>query len=416
MKAYVFLCDWATEEECLKRPLLATGRDPKVLAELRQIVPGDCSFLYNYSTRLLRGPYTALTRLTENLVPDAFKSDLHPHGFPWQVSVSNQNAFDTPLAADEWRGVLSSFRPPPRLDDTQLDDLLKLFEAKAGPNGPEVSRSVGVRVCKPDDPVGTSFIFKCDHVTGADCFYRNVMGAPVTLLQSVVRKVQPGATVFLWEIQKRRLYGVWRARSRGQYDPTAFPDAPELRLHAVVHCDRPMKSDHGLDEVTVRAIVPYGMDEKMPPYIISSDQAQKLIAELERRNSSDEMGGLEGLETPDGVQEYLANDGHRVRSQGELIIDNMLFASEIPHVYEKRVQVNGQFLRCDFYLPPSGTRREVYVEYWGGIGQPEYDARREEKLCLYRAAGITPLELFPRDLTVLPEVWPAKIRLYNVSC
>jgi len=47
------------------------------------------------------------------------------------------------------------------------------------------------------------------------------------------------------------------------------------------------------------------------------------------------------------------------------------------------------------------------------LQEPEYAKRRQEKLEVYAAAKIDPLELFPRDIAALSEVWPAKLERYR---
>lgn len=243
----MFLCDESTEKECLERLLLGTSPNPKVLPTLQQVAPGDYLFLYNYESGRLRGPYVALTALTQNLEPNAWRNSTHSRGFPWQVKVSDQDEFPSPITADDIQGVLPlrstriGFLPPTELDDEQLSALLQLFQRKAGGAGGLATVAGAVQVYRPTPPSGDAYIFKCDRVTGAHCFDTGIMGAPVRLFRSVVSRIRPGATVFLWQIEERKLYGVWRASSRGQYDPTAFADAPERALHAIVHCSRPMK-------------------------------------------------------------------------------------------------------------------------------------------------------------------------------
>ncbi|MBD3255884.1 MAG: helicase IV [Candidatus Lokiarchaeota archaeon] len=80
---------------------------------------------------------------------------------------------------------------------------------------------------------------------------------------------------------------------------------------------------------------------------------------------------------------YLCLDGHKVKSKGELIIDDLLFNLGIPHKYEETIQINGNSVKYDWYLPSC----EVYIEYWGYYGK-DYLKRKEEKKKLYRKAKL----------------------------
>ena len=84
-------------------------------------------------------------------------------------------------------------------------------------------------------------------------------------------------------------------------------------------------------------------------------------------------------EKPAQVTSFKCFDGHIVRSQGELIIDNHLHRLGIKHEYERTIRVRGNPIKYDWYLP----KQDIYIEYWGFFGK-EYEKRKEEKLNLYR--------------------------------
>ena len=72
-----------------------------------------------------------------------------------------------------------------------------------------------------------------------------------------------------------------------------------------------------------------------------------------------------------------SEDGHLVRSRGELLIDNWLYNHGFTHSYEKYVPIK-EHLLCDFYL----NEQDIYIEYWG-IDYDYYRRRREFKEHLY---------------------------------
>lgn len=407
MAAFTFLCDQSTERECLERLLFGTNR---CLKPLSRIQVGDYLFLWNYETGILRGPFLALTKFLKNIASNVWP----PRRFPFQVRVDARLAYQQPLTADDLgrAGLLHDTKlglmPDVELLPEHLKHILEMFRRRNGETGPLIVVDDLPIVPGTEDMVGTAFIFKCDAVTGGRCFSENIMGAPMPVFRDVVSTVQPGARIFLWHINERRLYGIWRAASRGQYDPTAFPEAPGRGFHGVVHCTREHNLAKGIDEATVRAA--FAFDGAIPPYKISPSDAERLTEALFAANGAVEPVPPERRAEP----KYLAEDGHRVRSQGELIIDNMLFAGRHVHAYERRVQVGNDYLRCDFFLPHDEKHRDVYVEYWGLLSEPRYADRRQQKLAIYRQAGIEPLELFPKDLQVLAEVWPAKLSRYEI--
>lgn len=109
------------------------------------------------------------------------------------------------------------------------------------------------------------------------------------------------------------------------------------------------------------------------------------------------------------------SDGHMVRSQGEIIIDNWLYEQRIVHSYEKLVPIEEQ-MRCDFYLPEIGERG-VYIEYWGMESNPRYKERKQEKVALYEANNLRLIEIHAKDIGNLEDVLqPALIKFgYQVK-
>lgn len=86
-------------------------------------------------------------------------------------------------------------------------------------------------------------------------------------------------------------------------------------------------------------------------------------------------------------------DGHKVRSVEEQAIDDWLTDQGILHEVEPKLKG----------MRPDWRVGEWYVEYWGMAGQQGYEARREEKLALYRERGLRLIELFPEDLARLED-------------
>jgi len=78
MPAYVFLCDAATEEECLRRRLAGTTQQNALWVLKIQL--RDTLFIYNFQSGTLHGP------LIVNASPDCHEPDAWGGRFPVQVS------------------------------------------------------------------------------------------------------------------------------------------------------------------------------------------------------------------------------------------------------------------------------------------------------------------------------------------
>lgn len=82
----------------------------------------------------------------------------------------------------------------------------------------------------------------------------------------------------------------------------------------------------------------------------------------------------------------LTEDGHRVRSSYEVVIDNFLYKNSIKHETEKLIGLG----RCksDFYLDDFG----VHIEFWGSVYRSDFYFK---KLKFYRSKGIKLYSIYP---------------------
>jgi hypothetical protein len=95
------------------------------------------------------------------------------------------------------------------------------------------------------------------------------------------------------------------------------------------------------------------------------------------------QGKLQKKYIPDRASKFKCMDGHITRSKGEMIIDNLLYHFHIEHEYEKTIEVRGNSIKYDWYLPEF----DLYIEYWGYFGK-DYMARKDEKLKLYQKGDL----------------------------
>jgi hypothetical protein len=103
-RAFLFLCDQTTESECLTKQLMGTPQANAVWAMTVQ--PGDYIYLFNFNTRVIRGPYTAASS-ADCHEPSAWRGK-----FPIQIRVATNSL--TRMADSHSPGapgVLSRRRP-----------------------------------------------------------------------------------------------------------------------------------------------------------------------------------------------------------------------------------------------------------------------------------------------------------------
>ena len=86
----------------------------------------------------------------------------------------------------------------------------------------------------------------------------------------------------------------------------------------------------------------------------------------------------------------LAKDGHVCLSLGEKTIDDLLFELNIPHAKEPYYP-EGNY-RADFLIG------DVIIEYFGLIGNVEYDKKVEIKREIAKRYNLSLIEIFPKDL------------------
>lgn len=110
------------------------------------------------------------------------------------------------------------------------------------------------------------------------------------------------------------------------------------------------------------------------------------------------------------VGAYCSQDGHRVRSRAELVIDDWLYQHRIVHAYERMLPVE-EAIVCDFWLPES----RVYIEYWGMEQDPEYAARKREKKSVYQKYEMRLVEVGDQELKSLEDHLPRLLRRFGVE-
>ena len=121
---------------------------------------------------------------------------------------------------------------------------------------------------------------------------------------------------------------------------------------------------------------------------------------VESKKPKEEIKFSEEVKQKDSHKEELRRtcDGHYVKSDPEVVIDDIFYENRIVHCYEKKVPIDSdeQTVKCDWFIPVTDSRHGIYVEYWG-MNTKEYLQNKERKREAYRAHDIPLIEIEKDD-------------------
>ncbi|GEN07380.1 hypothetical protein SAMN05443572_1042 [Myxococcus fulvus] len=147
---------------------------------------------------------------------------------------------------------------------------------------------------------------------------------------------------------------------------------------------------------------------ELVPELLADVPSKRVVAPalLESAPSPAEaaLGFRDKFEAP-----HRAQDGHRVRSKAEALIDNWLYQASIVHAYERRLPIEEE-VYSDFWIP-SG---KVYIEYWGMESNLRYAERKKVKQELYKKYGFSLIELHDEEIRNLDDHLPRMLRAFGV--
>lgn len=104
---------------------------------------------------------------------------------------------------------------------------------------------------------------------------------------------------------------------------------------------------------------------------------------------------IELLEVYYEGKKYISDDGHIVKSLGELLIDNYLYKENIKHTYERGYYISADVeIKPDWYLP----ELDLFIEHWGINKNENYDKQKEFKLKNYKENNKTVVCTYEEDL------------------
>ena len=82
-----------------------------------------------------------------------------------------------------------------------------------------------------------------------------------------------------------------------------------------------------------------------------------------------------------------SQDGHILKSDAEVVIDDILYNNYILHCYEKTIdEITEKRKKCDWFIPIK-NKEGIYIEYWG-MNRSDYEEDRKEKEDLYKKYNV----------------------------
>ena len=132
-----------------------------------------------------------------------------------------------------------------------------------------------------------------------------------------------------------------------------------------------------------------------------TDRAINDIKEIiESKKPKEETKVTEEAKEKDSHKEEIRRtcDGHYVKSDPEVIIDDILYENRIVHCYEKKVPIDSdeQTVKCDWFIPVTDNRHGIYIEYWG-MNTKDYLQNKERKRKAYKDHKIPLIEIEKDD-------------------
>lgn len=180
------------------------------------------------------------------------------------------------------------------------------------------------------------------------------------------------------------------------------------------------KSQKGIQDEDKTSGIPY---VRWSENILESKILIETISELKGEHPKKQEPDVENQENTDQNPEtkkvcdfrskfpatHRPQDGHMVRSRGEMLIDDFLYQQGIVHAYERKVPIE-EDMYCDFWLPTG----KVYIEYWGIEDQEKYKERKRKKKELYEKYELNLIELSNKDVENLDDVLPRLLLKHGI--
>ena len=250
------------------------------------------------------------------------------------------------------------------------------------------------------------WVFLCNDSTEEECFRRLLVGSPEKYLPRFAT-LKAGDPVLLYNYEAGRLVGHFTAASEIKLD--LAKDAWGQRYRAQVPLTLESRFSSPVPRKKLESIQGLSFDSRgiLTNFALPFEIVQEI---LDLATGRKEIIGAPGTKEETDFRRkfpanFLCSDGHKVRSKGELLIDNWLYTRHPPiaHAYERRLPVTEEAY-ADFYMPIG----DCYIEYWG-LDNPQYNERRAAKLALFRKYDFRVISLNDRDLEKLDDLLPTQL-------
>jgi hypothetical protein len=228
------------------------------------------------------------------------------------------------------------------------------------------------------------YIFLCSDITESECIKLSLFGGTEKYAPRV-KGLEKGVKLFLYNQQSKKLQGIFEAISTVgmNINPTAWKgDFPlQVRVKRI--------SEHApISRDDIKSILKFDMVGR-PTSRLDGGQIEALEKLFKNKKR---------IRTYRDEAQYLADDGHRVRSKPEQKICDWLYKNRIVHGYE--VPIPG-IKFCDFEVPLKN--KTVYIEYWG-LKDEKYLANKEKKIRLYKKHKLPLINLELKDIKNLNKI------------
>ena len=133
-------------------------------------------------------------------------------------------------------------------------------------------------------------------------------------------------------------------------------------------------------------------------YEKACESKKSLLADLSFKSIADLIRNFEQQSNPETdskyeiTSEFYTMKGERVRSKSEVIIADILASYNLPYKYELPLNLISEThivtLHPDFTVINPKTGKQVYIEHFGMMSNPEYAANSIDKILLYSRNGL----------------------------
>jgi len=256
------------------------------------------------------------------------------------------------------------------------------------------------------------FIFECNDATQIECFERNLFGAGAAWPLNVKR----GNLCFLYNYYGSRnlIYGVYEATCDGarRIEPDAWGGQYQCQVRVKLRSHEriavPRANIHRLvtdpESLRVRNILTAQFAHDLLQFFAAGYTV--------RQEQGTQMNAIEEDYRRRFPRDFHCTDGHSVRSTAELTIDEWLSRNQIYHEYERLANIPESLIPDFTVYTPEG--RPIFIEYWGLVGDPDYDQRRLRKCEIYARHHCNVIELYKHDVQNLDFALRRKLAECNV--